>query len=153
MSQAHGSFSYTQSFFKKMGQSRPLFCLFLFFSHYNFNTNWKKRRWCAWDSNLGLQNGRRRQNHRAMAATQLHPILKRLLIVGKLRPWVQSYWLENFLYYDSRVILYYCRAIIQRLGTGLGPICGQYYKASMIVIYDSRVVPDLKIPHITILDS
>ena len=57
-------------FLKKMGQSRPLFCLFLFFSHYNFNTNWKKRRWCAWDSNPGPQYGRRRQNHRAMAATQ-----------------------------------------------------------------------------------
>ena len=30
---------------------------------------------------------------------------------------------------------------------------GQSYKASMIVIYDSRVVPDLKIPHITTLES
>ena len=30
---------------------------------------------------------------------------------------------------------------------------GQSYKASTIVIYDSRVVPDLKIPHITTLDS
>ena len=30
---------------------------------------------------------------------------------------------------------------------------GQSYKASTIVIYDSRVVPDLKIPHITILES
>ena len=29
-------------FLKKMGQSRPLFCLFSFFSSYNFNnTNWK----------------------------------------------------------------------------------------------------------------
>ena len=32
-------------------------------------------------------------------------------------------------------------------------ISGQSYKASTIVIYDSRVVPDLKIPHITTLDS
>ena len=30
---------------------------------------------------------------------------------------------------------------------------GQSYKASMIVIYNSRVVPDLKIPHITTLES
>ena len=30
--------------------------------------------------------------------------------------------------------------------------CGQFYKASTIVIYDSRVVPNLKIPHITALD-
>ena len=31
--------------------------------------------------------------------------------------------------------------------------CGQYYKTSTIVIYDSRVVPDLKLPHITTLES
>ena len=30
---------------------------------------------------------------------------------------------------------------------------GQSYKASMIVIYDSSVIPDLKIPHITTLES
>ena len=49
----------------------PASFLFIFvFSHYNFNTNWKKRRWCAWDSKPGPQDGRRRQNHRAMAATQ-----------------------------------------------------------------------------------
>ena len=54
------------NFFKKMGQSRPLFCLFSFFSRYNFNTNWKKHRWCAWDSNPGPQDGRRRRNHGAM---------------------------------------------------------------------------------------
>ena len=30
---------------------------------------------------------------------------------------------------------------------------GQSYKASTIIIYDSRVVPNLKIPHITTLDS
>ena len=29
---------------------------------------------------------------------------------------------------------------------------GQSYKASTIVIYASRVVPDLKIPHITTLE-
>ena len=28
-------------------------------------------------------------------------------------------------------------------------LCGQSYKVSMIVNYDSRVVPDLKLPHIT----
>ena len=55
--------------FLKMGQSWPLFCLFSFFSCYNFNSNWKNCRWCAWDSNPGPQDGRRRLNHRAMAAT------------------------------------------------------------------------------------
>ena len=39
------------------------------FSHYNFNnTNWKKHTLCAWDSNLGPQDGRRRRNHESMAA-------------------------------------------------------------------------------------
>ena len=31
-------------------------------------------------------------------------------------------------------------------------LCGQSYKASTIVIYDSRVIPDLKIPHFTTLE-
>ena len=31
--------------------------------------------------------------------------------------------------------------------------CGQSYKASAIIIYDTKVVPDLKIPYITTLDS
>ena len=39
----------------KNGPIPASFCLFLSFSHYNFNnTNWKKRRWCAWDSNPGM---------------------------------------------------------------------------------------------------
>ena len=47
-----------------MGKSRPLLCLFLYFSHYNFNhTNWRKHSWCAWYLNPGLQDGRRRQNN------------------------------------------------------------------------------------------
>ena len=32
-------------------------------------------------------------------------------------------------------------------------ICGQSYKQFMLVNYDSRVVPDLKTPHITTLGS
>ena len=50
------------------------FCLFSFFSCYNFNTNWKKCRWCAWDSNLGPQDGRRRWNHWAMELILLNCI-------------------------------------------------------------------------------
>ena len=34
-----------------------------------------------------------------------------------------------------------------------GLFSGQSYKAPTIVIYDSRVVPDLKLPHITTLES
>ena len=56
-------------FFQKMGQSRPLFCLFLSSSLYNFsNTNWKKHRWCAWDANPQPQDRRHRWNLWAMAA-------------------------------------------------------------------------------------
>ena len=39
------------------------------------------------------------------------------------------------------------------LGNGLLPDQGQSYKASTMVIYDSTVLPDLKIPHITTLES
>ena len=58
-------------FFKKNGPIPASFCPFSLFSRYNFNnTNRKKLRWCAWDSNPGPQDGRRRQNHGVMAATQ-----------------------------------------------------------------------------------
>ena len=60
----------TEFFLKKMGQLRPLFVYFrplhipiqmtiIQFEQYKL----KKRRWCAWDSNLGRPNGRRRQIH------------------------------------------------------------------------------------------
>ena len=40
-----------------------------------------------------------------------------------------------------------------RLATDLqDQFSGQSYKAPTIVIYDSRVVPDLKLPHIMTLD-
>ena len=62
-------FLYLILFFKQNGPFPASFCLFLFFSRHNFNTNWKKHRWCAWDSNLGPKDGGRRQNHGAMEAT------------------------------------------------------------------------------------
>ena len=63
-------------FVLKNGPILASFCLFSSFSNYNFNnTNWKKHRWCAWDSNPGPQDGRRRRNHGAMAATQLRYLL------------------------------------------------------------------------------
>ena len=49
--------------------------LFLSFSHHKSITNWKKRRWSTWYSNPGPQYGRRRRNHRAMAATTLKNIV------------------------------------------------------------------------------
>ena len=53
-----------------MDQSRPLFVYFRSF-HIPIqmtNINWKKHRWCAWDSNPGQQDGRRRRIHWAIAA-------------------------------------------------------------------------------------
>ena len=42
--------------------------------------------------------------------------------------------------------------IILAVNTLNGDVSGQSYEASTIVIYNSRVVPDLKIPHITTLE-
>ena len=72
----------------------------------------------------------------------------------------------NFLVrYGSRVVIYDCRAGI-RLATGMNcyHACavyfrgfvinsGQSYKHFTIVNYDSRVIPDRKIPHIMTLQS
>ena len=61
------------TFFLKNGPIPASFCLCSLFSQYNFNnTNWKKRRWCAWDSNPGPQDGRCRRKQGAMAATLGH---------------------------------------------------------------------------------
>ena len=56
-------------FLKKYGPipASFLFIFVLFTSQINYKL--KKRRWSAWDSNLGPQDGRRRLNHGAMVAT------------------------------------------------------------------------------------
>ena len=41
----------------------PLFVYFRLFHMTQINTNWWKHRWCAWDSNLKLQDRRRRRIH------------------------------------------------------------------------------------------
>ena len=60
----------------KNGSIPASFRLFSFFSCYNFNANWKMHRWCAWDSNQGPQDSRRRRNHGAMAATHIIKCLR-----------------------------------------------------------------------------
>ena len=50
-----------QNLFFKYGPIPASFSLFSSFSHQNSITNWKKHRWCAWDSNLGPQDGRHHQ--------------------------------------------------------------------------------------------
>ena len=54
--------------------------------------------------------------------------------------------------YDSSVVIY-ARKLFIKLATANGVTSGQSYKHFMLVNYDSRVVPDLKIPHIMTLDS
>ena len=85
--------------FFKNGPIPATFCLFSFFSCYNFNTNWKKNRWCAWDSNQGLQDGRRRQNHGAMVATHPPFLLNRKLFQSpRIEPKTAA---TNFLWSDQ----------------------------------------------------
>ena len=55
------------SFFKWANPGLFLFIFVLFSLQIQYKL--KKHRWCAWDSNPGLQDGRRRRNHGAMAAT------------------------------------------------------------------------------------
>ena len=57
-------------FLKRANPGHFLFLFSLFSRHNSNNTNWKKHRWSAWESNPGPQDGRRRRNHGAMAATQ-----------------------------------------------------------------------------------
>ena len=55
-----------------MVQTRPLFVYFRPFLNTMTNIGntidykWKKQRWCAWDPNPGLQDGRFRRIHWAM---------------------------------------------------------------------------------------
>ena len=51
--------------------------------------------------------------------------------------------------YETCIVIYNCRAF-EHLPVASS---GQSYKAPMIVIYNSRVVHDLKLPHITTLES
>ena len=67
------------------------FCLFSSFSRYNFNTNWKKCRWCAWDSNPWPQDGRRRWNHGASAAT-LCSISHSINCFGQIKGKIAALW-------------------------------------------------------------
>ena len=55
-------------FLKKWADSGLFLFTFVLFS-LQFQYKLKKHRWCAWDSNPWPQDGRRRQNHGAMATT------------------------------------------------------------------------------------
>ena len=58
-------------FFRKMGQTRPLFVYFRLFRRqikHLFDNKWYKSRRSTLDSNLGRQDGRRRRIHWAMVA-------------------------------------------------------------------------------------
>ena len=55
-------------FFFKYGPIPASFSFIFVLFTKQFNCKLKKHRWCAWDSNTWPQNGRRRRNHRDMAA-------------------------------------------------------------------------------------
>ena len=58
-------------FFLKRGPITASFLFICVFSTcYNLNSNLKKCRWCAWDSNSGQQDGRRERIHWATVAPQ-----------------------------------------------------------------------------------
>ena len=57
--------------FLKIGNSWPRFVYFRLFHIIKINLNWYKHRWCAWDSNPGHQDGKRRRVHWAMAASDI----------------------------------------------------------------------------------
>ena len=85
-------------FFKKWANPSLFLFIFVHFTFeinwqiYSLNyNNWKKHRWCTWDSNPGRQDGRLRQIHWTMAA----PLT------------LLSYWLETCLCYYSRVVIYF----------------------------------------------
>ena len=94
---------FTLSF--KNGPFPASFCVFSSFSRYNFNTNWKKRRWCAWNSNPGPQDGRRRQNHGAMADT-LSLNVPSISISSSVYPSRVSVPSLYFAYFPNKSIIY-----------------------------------------------
>ena len=86
--------SWRTFFFQKNGPIPAPFCLFLSFSRYNFNnTNWKKHRWCAWNSNPGPQDGRCRRNHRATATAHMKVFLWDELLGKNQIKLVQRRWI------------------------------------------------------------
>ena len=73
-------------FFKKWAKP-GLFSFILSFSHYNLNnTNWKKRRWFAWDTNPGPQDGWHRRNDGAMADSTIKNIFNCIILTWSI-PW------------------------------------------------------------------
>ena len=59
-------------FFKKYGPIPASFSFIFVLFTSQINYKLKKRRWSAWDSNPGPQDGRRWRNHGAMAATSFY---------------------------------------------------------------------------------
>ena len=124
---------------------------FSLFSQYNFNNrNIKKRRWCACDSNPGPQDGRRRQNHRAMAATHFEKYFtiiiykSRAVLSWKLNLHITT--LESlFTIIEYLKISIYIKQkrsslLVKQKRSILFSSNQPIYQHSTIVIYESRVV-------------
>ena len=92
-----------------MGQSRPLFpFIFVFSTCYNLNSNlnWKKHRWCAWESNPGQQDGRREWIHWATAAPLIISCLFAFLVWNLLSHFANLFYFApcNFLINRQQII-------------------------------------------------
>ena len=79
-----------------MANPSLFFVYFNPFLHHKSITNWKKRRWSAWDLNLGPQDGRCRQNHGAMAATYNYSLLTNALEMGDIMYWRSVYCIQVY---------------------------------------------------------
>ena len=72
--------------FFKWANPGPFLVYFRLFHMTQINLlNWKKRRWCAWDSNPGREDGRCRQIHWAMVAL---PCIRVVINEGTIFCWM-----------------------------------------------------------------
>ena len=86
-------------FFKKWANPGLFLFLFLSFSHHNFNnTNVKKHRWCACDSNPGPQDGRCRQNTKSYIIKSLFTYLSLCLFCTQVSVLFYFKWANNGLF-------------------------------------------------------
>ena len=80
-----------QIFFKKWANPGLFLFIFVFPTLHNSINSWK-RRWCAWDSNPGQQDGSRRRIHWAMAAPQNSNLNVSILLHNNSRPMKLFNW-------------------------------------------------------------
>ena len=91
-------------FLKKNGPIPASFPVFIFVFSTRYNLNWKKRRWCAWESNPGQQDGRHERIHWATAAPPCIKFFNRLLLKVQKR----NVLLSQMLVYNRDFKRHFC---------------------------------------------